>query len=154
MAKYTSGSTLPGVTRAQMLACQLRFDGEPIEKIAYMCVNCTDGKGHIDEEKHKKAIALVKRWYRNPNVINAYREIMREFMSDITGNAIRALADQVKDAAKESGWLRNKAANDILNRTFNMIFGEEERTIKVQIEGMPALGTPEDESDGNDSDTV
>ena len=41
------------------------------------------------------------------------------------------------------GFLSNKAANDLLNRYWAVVMGEDDKQIVVKVEGMPDLGTPD-----------
>jgi hypothetical protein len=46
---------------------------------------------------------------------------------------------------EDQAWLQNKAANDLLNYGKSQIFGDEERAIHVKVEGMPEIGSPDDD---------
>jgi hypothetical protein len=141
MAKFTTGYTL-GVTKTQMLIAQQRAEGESIEKIARLAYDCTDGNGRTDPAKLRQHMSDVRKHLRNPKVQMAYKEILKEFMADFIGPAIKKVGEQVNDS---QGWLANKAANDVITRFFPAVLGEEDRKIVVQIEGMPELGTPDKE---------
>ena len=46
---------------------------------------------------------------------------------------------------EKDDWLQNKAANDLLNYGKQQIYGDEEKTVHVQIDGMPDIGSPDDQ---------
>ena len=139
MAMYTNGSTL-GVTKTEMFIIQKMAEGWDVAKIAEYAYDCTDGNGVLDDKKFKKAKANVRKLLRNPKVINAYKEILKEYTTPMIADAMRLLGKQVRE---EEGWLANKAANDILTRLMPDVFGEADKKVVVQIEGMPKLGTPD-----------
>lgn len=139
MAKFSTGYTL-GVTRQQFLCAMLRSQGHDIDYIAQHAYDCTDGNGNLDPEKLMKHKADVRKNFRNPKVIAAYKEILKEFMADYMGPAIKKIGEQINDS---NGWLANKAANDVLTRYLPEVLGEEEKKVVIQFEGMPELGTPD-----------
>jgi len=139
MAKLSTGYTL-GVTRQQFLCAMLRSEGHDIDYIAQHAYDCTDGDGSLDPDKFMKAKATVRKNFRNPKVMAAYKEILKEFMADYMGPAIRKVGEQINDP---NGWLANKAANDVMSRFYAEVLGEEDKKIVVQVEGMPTLGTPD-----------
>lgn len=139
MAKFSTGYTL-GITKKQMFIVMRRAEGWDIEKIALFAYDCTDGNGGTDPMKLMAHKADVRKHLRNPKVQAAYKEILKEFMAEFIGPAIKKLGEQVND---EQGWLANKAANDVITRFLAPVVGEEENKIVVQIEGMPELGTPD-----------
>ena len=56
--------------------------------------------------------------------------------------AVQVIKGQLRS---DQGWLQNKAANDLLNYGKGQIYGDEERTVHVQIEGLPDIGSPDEE---------
>ena len=140
MAKYTTGSTL-GVSRTEMLVAELMADGKDITYVTRVCFDCLDENGKIDPEKEKKNRAKVRQIMRNPKVIEAHRQLLREFMAPLIGDAVKRIGLQINE---KNGWLANKAANDVLSQFKGEVFGEEDKKIVVQLEGAPDLGTPDD----------
>lgn len=70
-----------------------------------------------------------------------YRSIITEWSVHNVGKALTKLAAQIDDS---NGWLANKAANDVLtqSKTFT---GNDENTVLVKVEGMPEIGTPDED---------
>jgi len=57
--------------------------------------------------------------------------------------AVERLEKQIDN---ENDWVANKAANDFIGLAKTVgIFQNEEKAVNVRIEGMPDLGSPEDE---------
>jgi len=140
MAKYTSGRSL-GITRHQLQALQMRADGKSDQEIARIIFDCTDGNGGADEKKEERAIGIVRKWFKTPRMVDAYRQYMSDLLVSFMGPAVKKLGEEL--TMPQTPWLENKAANDILSRAFPIVFGEEEKSIVVKVEGMPDLGTPD-----------
>ena len=141
MAMYTTGSTL-GVSRIEMMVAELVADGKDVDYIARMCFDCLSEDGRtLDENKVKKNRAKVRKIMRDPKVINAHRQLLREFMAPLIGDAVKRIGAQIND---KQGWLANKAANDVLSQFKGEVFGEEDKRVVIQIEGAPDIGTPDD----------
>ena len=140
MAKYTTGYTL-GITKEQLLAVQLRANGVSTKEIASRVFDVRGDDGKVDENKLRKRIALVRKWFKDPKIQNAYREILREFIQETYPRAFLRLAKQIDDG---NGWIAQNAANAIINKFSEAVFGEEDKKVVIQFEGLPDLGTPEE----------
>ena len=70
-----------------------------------------------------------------------YRSLVTEWSSHHVGRALNKLAEQIES---DQPWLANKAANDVLQHSKQMISGMDDGTVVVKVEGMPELGTPDD----------
>ena len=149
-AACKSGRSL-GISRKQLFALQMRADGKDLDEIARRSFDCTDERQAEDPAKLERAKIIVRKWFRSPVVNDAYRQIMRDTLIDFLGPAIWKLKEELNKP--DSPWLENKAANDIINKAFPLLFGEEEKSIVVKVEGMPDLGTPDaDEETADDDD--
>ena len=139
MSNFKTGFTL-GVTKDQYHALTLRADGKSLEEIAIIIFDVTNENQGTDEEKMWKAINTLRKWFRDPKVVEAYKEIIKETIMPCLSKSLKRLGKQIDDS---NGWLANKAANDMLTRYGNFVFDEDDKTIHIQVEGMPELGTPE-----------
>lgn len=140
MAKITTGSTF-GVTTAQLQAVQMRADGFSIDRIAMALFDVRDSTGGgADPNKLRKAKEKIRKWWKDPKVIEMYKAILTEYLGDLTGAAVKKLGEQLDN---KNGWLANKAANDILSRT--NVFADEDKKVVVKVEGMPVIGVPDEE---------
>ena len=84
----------------------------------------------------------MSRWRAFPCYEPVWKDEIRKVLYACTGEAVKVIKSQLRSNME---WLQNKAANDLLNYGKGQIYGDEERTVHVQFEGMPDLGSPEDE---------
>ena len=132
------------ITDEQARAMRLLADGWSYDRIAMIIWGCANEDGTVDDEKLRRKKKLLGEWFRDPRIKEAYNEIIRSELLPPIIQSIKRLEKQVNDDNEKNGWLSNKAANDILTRYGSILFGEEDKTIKIQIEGMPELGEPDD----------
>ena len=83
----------------------------------------------------------MSRWRKRPEFETVWKDEVRSILYGCTAKAIQVINGQMDE---EIPWLRNKAANDLLNYGKNQIYGDEERAVHVKIEGMPEIGSPDD----------
>ena len=72
-----------------------------------------------------------------------YRSIISEWSLHHVGKALNKLAEQIDS---DKPWVANKAANDVILHSKAMITGTDDNTVVVKVEGMPELGTPEEDN--------
>ena len=82
------------------------------------------------------------RWRKVPEFESIWKDEVKQILYGCTSEAIQTIKKQLR--AGELPWLQNKAANDLLNYGKQQIYGDEERTVHVSIEGMPDIGSPEE----------
>jgi hypothetical protein len=70
-----------------------------------------------------------------------YRSLVTEWSIHHVGRAYNKLAEQIEC---DQPWLANKAANDVIQHSKQMLTGMDDGTVVVKVEGMPELGTPDD----------
>lgn len=99
----------------------------------------------IDVEADPKAAAAadskMARWRKRPEFDTIWKDEVKNILYGCTAEAIQVIKGQLRD---DIPWLKNKAANDLLNYGKQQIYGDEERAVHVKIEGMPEIGSPED----------
>jgi len=95
------------------------------------------------EKEVHNADATMTRWRKVPEYESIWKDEVRKVLYECTGEAVKVIRGQMRSA--DQPWLQNKAANDLLNYGKSQIYGDEERTVHVQIEGMPEIGSPDDE---------
>lgn len=103
--------------------------------------------GVTEESSHKeknKAEQQIWRWRHHPQADSIWEDAIRTRVRKSTPKAITRIEQQVDD---ESGWLANKAANDVINMAKSIgVFADNEKAFTVKIEGnMPDIGTPDDD---------
>ena len=71
-----------------------------------------------------------------------YRSLVTEWRVHHAGKALETIAKQMDS---NQPWLANKAANDVLTYSKELITGADDNTVLIKFEGMPELGVPEDD---------
>lgn len=142
MAKITTGYTF-GLTPQQFMAVELIYDGKSATEAARIMFDCRkdDNEFEDDPTKVQRGAAKIRKWMKDPKCIECYRALVRELARECIGPSIRKLKKQIED---ENGWLSNKASNDLLNKFYATVMGEDDREVHVVVEGMPKLGEPDD----------
>jgi len=84
----------------------------------------------------------MSRWRKHPDFESTWKDEIRAILYGCTSEAIQTIRKQMRE---KDDWLQNKAANDLLNYGKGQIYGDEERTVHVQIEGLPDIGSPDDQ---------
>lgn len=85
----------------------------------------------------------MSRWRKLPEFETIWKDELKSILYSCTSEAVQVIRGQMR--SKDIPWLQNKAANDVLNYGKGQIYGEEERAVHVKIEGMPELGSPDDD---------
>ena len=81
------------------------------------------------------------RWRKRPEFDAIWKDEVKNILYGCTAEAIQVIKGQLRD---DIPWLKNKAANDLLNYGKQQIYGDEEKAIHVKVEGMPDIGSPDD----------
>ena len=84
----------------------------------------------------------MSRWRKHPDFEATWKDEVRQVLYGCTAEAVQVIKGQLRS---DQGWLQNKAANDLLNYGKSQIYGDEEKTVHVQIEGLPDIGSPDDQ---------
>lgn len=139
--KTTTGAKYK-ITKPQFEAITLIAKGWPYERVAFaLWDDCALENGERNEKVIRNHVKNLREWFNNPKIKDAYKEYVMSDALPMVMNAINKLNLQI-DSGNE--WVANKAANDVLREFKPTLFGEEDKTIHVQIEGMPKLGEPDD----------
>ena len=93
-----------------------------------------------DNEIHN-ADNKMSRWRKLPEFESIWKDEVKQILYGCTAEAVQVIKGQLRS---DQGWLQNKAANDLLNYGKGQIYGDEERTVHVQIDGLPDIGSPDD----------
>ena len=136
MAKATNGSTF-GLNAEQVMIAQSMAAGHSEDEILKIYWGIT--KSSTPQEKQKARRELHKT-QDLPGFLDCYKSEVKRLYTPVYSKALAKIAEQIDSNLP---WLANKAANDILTRVPTLI-GDDDNTIRVQIEGMPELGTPDE----------
>ena len=82
----------------------------------------------------------MTRWRKLPEFESIWKDEVKSILYGCTAEAIQVIKGQLRE---DIPWLKNKAANDLLNYGKQQIYGDEERAVHVKIEGMPEIGSPD-----------
>lgn len=95
-----------------------------------------------DEKTIHNADATMSRWRKKSWYEDIWKDEIRRISIAMSSEALKKIKAQIRD---DNGWLANKAANDSLTFAKPLIWGEDEKALTVKIEGMPELGSPDDD---------
>jgi len=137
-----------GLNARQLTAAMMLFQGKDKDEIVKACFPCLTADGmNYDEKKVKQYRKTLNGWINHPRFQEYYQKLLKDFAMRWYGKALHTIATQMDSS---QGWLANKAANDMLTRIGNMVTGEDDNTVKIKIEGMPTLGSPDTVEDVED----
>lgn len=97
-----------------------------------------------DARKINNADVTMCRWRKLPEFESVWKDEVKTILHGCTAEAIQIIRGQLTDGSIP--WLQNKAANDLLNYGKSQIYGDDERTVHVQIDGLPDIGSPDDDA--------
>ena len=96
-----------------------------------------------DKRKVNNADAQMCRWRKHP----LYDEIWKdEVKQQDYGDYSMARKTLRRSMKEQDNWLSMQAAVNVLNAAGKKIFGADESTVTVKVEGLPDIGTPDDEN--------
>ena len=131
-----------GLTQEKFVRMEARGEGR--QEILREIFGIDDIKT-ADHNKVNAADQQMYRWRKHPEYEAVWKDEIRKVLYGATGEALKVIKSQMRD--NKLPWLANKAANDFLSYGKSQIYGDEERTVNVQISGLPDLGSP-DQEDG------
>jgi hypothetical protein len=96
-----------------------------------------------DPVKKNAAESKMHRWRHRDDAQAIWDDEIRSIVKQCIPSAVNRIKKQVDD---DNGWLANKAANDVVNLAkTTSIFQSDEKAINVKIEGLPDIGSPDDD---------
>ena len=96
-----------------------------------------------DPVKKNAAESQMYRWRHREDAQPIWDDEIKERVRRNVTRAIDRLEKQIDD---DQPWIANKAANDYITlATKTSIFANEEKAVRIEISGMPELGTPDQE---------
>lgn len=95
-----------------------------------------------DPKEYHNCEAKLSRWSDHPKYEEVWKdEVRKQDFGDYT-KARRTLRRSMDDSDK---WLAMQSAVNVLNNSGKRIFGDDEKTVHVEISGLPDIGSPDDE---------
>jgi hypothetical protein len=98
--------------------------------------------GTSEQRLIQNADVQMCRWRRKPWYDEIWKDEIRRISIAMSSEALKKIKSQIRD---DNGWLANKAANDSLTFAKPLIWGEDDKALTVKIEGMPEIGSPDDD---------
>ena len=112
--------------------------GEPHEKILKDVFGLEPG---CDPKEKNKAEQKMWRWRHRPDAKAIWEDELASVVRRRVPYAVNRLNNQVDNP---NDWVANKASNDVIALAKSIgVIRTEETAVKVQIEGMPDLGSPD-----------
>lgn len=133
--KATTGSSF-GLNAEQVMVAQAMAAGNNEDEVLRIFWQINDKS---TPQERQKARRELHKWMDMPGYIECYQSEVKRLYTPIYSKALAKIAEQIDSKLP---WLANKAANDVLTRIGAMM-GDNDNTVHVQIEGMPELGTPD-----------
>ena len=93
------------------------------------------------EEVVHKYDCKMSRWRQHPDYHKEWMAAFKSSWSGILAEAMSVVQEGLHDDSLP--WRKTQHANLALAYGTKLIVGEEERTVHVQIEGMPDIGSPD-----------
>lgn len=128
-------------------AVRLMFEGHSIPEIAEAVFDIRGPDGLVDQKRKRNAERQVHYWSERPEFLEAYRKLEQSEMMPRYSRAMKVFDKQLGDS---NPWVAQGAAREIANRFGPTLMGQSESEVVVRVEGMPALGTPDDEESGDE----
>ena len=96
-----------------------------------------------DPAEKNKAYQQMWRWRHRPDAQAVWDDEVRNVVKHCIPRAMNRLKSQVDN---QNDWVANKASNDVINLAKTTgIFQDNEKAINVKIEGLPDIGSPDDD---------
>ena len=122
----------------QMSAAELMWQGKTNEEIVAILWPNADTGGKKEAKRR-----LLRKLPNDETFMEFYRGIIQQWTINSVGPALQKIRGQLNS---DKDWLANKAANDIINQSKLVMTGADDNTVVVKLEGMPELGTPDDDN--------
>ena len=96
----------------------------------------------ISDQEANKYDARLSRWRKHPDYHKEWMIAFKEQWGDILADAVAVVQEGLQDDSLP--WRRTQHANLALAYGTKILVGEEERTVHVQVESMPDIGSPDE----------
>ena len=130
----------------QHIAAAMEAQGKSDDEILLVCFG--EAKNAVEKNRQKRQL---KKWRELDEYQDAYRRTVRAIAGSVYGKALAKISEQIDS---DNPWVAQNAAREILSRYGEILMGKEDKSITVKIDGMPTLGTPEDNGALPDGRTV
>ena len=114
--------------------------GEPHDKILLEHFGIDENS---DPKERNRAEQQAWRWRHRPDAEAIWQDELKATVRRRVPASVNRITKQIDS---DTDWLANKAANDILTLAGRIgVIKTEETALQVQIQGMPDIGSPDDD---------
>lgn len=142
MGKITTGYTY-GCTRQQVTAAQMIADGHTLDDIIMVLWGVSK---QSDRATYERGYRKLKKWQADEAFQKLHSAILKESVMPLVGRAVNRIGKQIDDP---NPWVAQGAAREVLSRFGGGIMGEDDKSITIRVEGMPQIGTPDQDDDAD-----
>lgn len=93
------------------------------------------------EEGYHALECRLSRWRKHPKYTDIW---MDEVRKNDFGDYVKARATLRKSMDADDQWLAMQSAVNVMATAGKRIYGQEDNTIHVQVEGLPEIGSPDE----------
>lgn len=97
---------------------------------------------NLTPQEQNKYDVKMWRWRNHPDYHKEWMIAFKEVWGDILADAVAVVQEGLQDDSLP--WRRTQHANLALAYGTKILVGEEERTVHVQVESMPDIGSPDE----------
>ena len=123
----------------QIQVADYLFRGANDEEIAKAVLKVPDD----DPKAMRNAKYRLSKLRKDEKFIEYYRTLITEWSVHNVGKALNKLADQIDS---DKPWIANKAANDVLLHSKQLVNNADDNSVVVKMEGTIELGSPDADS--------
>jgi len=107
-----------------------------LEQVFHLGPDATESEIHAADCK-------MSRWRHREDAKPIWDDEVRNVIRQCIPRAVSRISQQIDS---KEGWLANKAANDVVNLAkTTSVFQSDDKSVTVKIEGMPDIGSPDDD---------
>ena len=93
-----------------------------------------------DEKEYHAKESMLSRWRKHPKYVEVWKdEVKKHDFKDF----IKARNTLRRSMDADDKWLAMQSAVNVMNTTGKRIYADEENSVRVEVVGMPDLGTPD-----------
>lgn len=129
----------PGFLKGwQIQAAEYMFEGMQDKEIAGLLFK-TDVNDPVALKRARQKLSSLR---KNEKFQEYYKSIITEWSVHNVGKALSKLSEQIDS---DKPWIANKAANDVLLHSKDLVKNAEDNTVVLRMECGVELGTPDEE---------
>jgi len=132
--------TTPDLTIDQMRYVKMLANGYITSEIVQEIWGVTRAD---DPKAYHNYEVKLSRWRKHPKFDEAWKEELRSFDYSDYSLSRKVLRKAMRQEADP--WLSMQSAVNVMNSSGKRIYGDEDRAVTVKVEGLPEIGSPDQE---------